>query len=265
MFKIVNMATQQTSKAFIARLPEMTDEQCARVVEWAKETCVKSDLVMDKEGALQLIAIRAREKSARQLMGLLKTNFKNWNITSVKQSGWLKLIEENRYEEFRAPGMAPDTEQEEPRIEGLRPEPSCSDGAEHPEANASSPPRWGSSPEGWKKRCAPLHGRAYQKPSGPSNSPGACGCTDRAGDGLAPPAESTRNNERVCPDRRSILAGAEPTSTAPPGPPHRPTGFLTSCAVTILDDSRRNAGKPLGRPPGSRWERRERRRGAPAS
>ena len=140
MFKIVNMATQQTSKAFIARLPEMTDEQCARVVEWAKETCVKSDLVMDKEGALQLIAIRAREKSARQLMGLLKTNFKNWNITSVKQSGWLKLIEENRYEEFRTPGMAPGTDQEEPRIEGLRPEPSCSDGAEHPEANAPSSP-----------------------------------------------------------------------------------------------------------------------------
>ena len=143
MFKIVNMATQQTSKAFIARLPEMTDEQCARVVEWAKETCVKSDLVMDKEGALQLIAIRAREKSSRQLMGLLKTNFKNWNITSVKQSGWLKLIEENRYEEFRTPGMAPGTDQEEPRIEGLRPEPSCSDGAEHPgavEANAPSSP-----------------------------------------------------------------------------------------------------------------------------
>ncbi len=97
-----------TSTCFVAKLPEsVTDHQLEKLVKWAHETCVKSDVVMTKEGRMHLVAIRKEPKTARDYQRLLRTNLQNWGAElPAKQTGWLKLVAEDQYEAIRhAPAM----------------------------------------------------------------------------------------------------------------------------------------------------------------
>ena len=68
-----------TSPAFIAKLPEIiTDEQLEKRVRWAKSTSVKSDVIMAKDGAMQLICFRKEPQSTRQYQRLLRTLMVKW-------------------------------------------------------------------------------------------------------------------------------------------------------------------------------------------
>ena len=96
------------SNAFCARLPEsITDEQLEKVVKWAHDAFVKTDVVMAGDGAIQLLAVRKEPKTAREFQRNLRTNLVNWGVSlPSKQAGWLQLSSEQKYSEMlRPPGQ----------------------------------------------------------------------------------------------------------------------------------------------------------------
>ena len=86
----------KTSKAFVADLPEMSEEQLEKLYCWGQSSCEQFDIHMQGEGAMTLVAVRKKSGTARDHMRLLRTNLQNWGVAlPAKQTGWLRLVDED--------------------------------------------------------------------------------------------------------------------------------------------------------------------------
>ena len=95
--------TKMTSKSFEADLPELNEDQLAKLYTWGQTTCDKCDVSMNRDMTLVLIATRKKAGSARDHMRLLRTNLINWGVMLPnKQSGWLRLV---TAESIASPGV----------------------------------------------------------------------------------------------------------------------------------------------------------------
>ena len=105
-----------TSAYFSVQLPEtLTDEQFARVFEWAKQHCLESNVIRESDGGVLLIAQRADERDTRNRQRLMLTNYKNWCIDTSKQpEGWLKILTKDEYDAMRTPAAEPEEAVETP-------------------------------------------------------------------------------------------------------------------------------------------------------
>ncbi len=119
------MASSPSSAYFAVHLPStLSDEQFEKAYTWGKENCVRSNLVMKKEGGFLLIAQKSEAKDLRARQRLMATNLKNWGIDiSSQPKGWVRLLtcEEydaiSRHEGQDAPNEhAPEEEQADPVI-----------------------------------------------------------------------------------------------------------------------------------------------------
>ena len=80
-----------TSKAFVADLPDLTAEQLGKLYTWGESSCEQFD-VRRQSSNLVLVAIRKKHGTVRDHMRLLRTNLINWGVNlPAKQSGWLRL------------------------------------------------------------------------------------------------------------------------------------------------------------------------------
>ena len=88
-----------TSAYFSVQLPEtLTDEQFARVFEWAKQNCLESNVIRQSDGGMLPLAQRSEERDLRNRQRLMLTNYRNWSIDTSKQpKGWLKLLTEDEF------------------------------------------------------------------------------------------------------------------------------------------------------------------------
>ena len=86
----------KSGKAFVADLPEMSEEQLEKIYVWGNSSCDQFDLHLQEGGGMTLVAVRKKSGSARDHMRLLRTNLQNWGvILPVKQVGWLRLVDES--------------------------------------------------------------------------------------------------------------------------------------------------------------------------
>ncbi len=86
---------------FCVALPDLSDEQFARLSKWASDTSLMSDFVM-KGGLMQMICLRDDHKSVREFQRLIRTNLLNWGATlPPKQMGWVKQINNVEYDALR--------------------------------------------------------------------------------------------------------------------------------------------------------------------
>ena len=84
-----------SSKAFVADLPDMSEEQLAKLYAWG-QSCEQFDVHMQDGGAMTLVAVRKKCGTARDHMRLLRTNLQNWGVVlPTKQAGWLRLVDES--------------------------------------------------------------------------------------------------------------------------------------------------------------------------
>ena len=87
MFKI-----KMTSKSFECDLPELTEDQLAKLYAWGQSSCETFDVRMNGDMTMELFATRKKGGSVRDHMRLLRTNLINWGVNlPPKQSGWLRL------------------------------------------------------------------------------------------------------------------------------------------------------------------------------
>ena len=88
--------TKMTSMSFEADLPELNEDQLAKLYTWGQTSCDKCDVSMNPDMSLVLIATRKKAGSARDHMRLLRTNLINWGVAlPMKQAGWLRIIPED--------------------------------------------------------------------------------------------------------------------------------------------------------------------------
>ena len=94
-----------TSRAFVATLPDMTDDQLDRVVAWASSTCAKHDMIMCKDGILKLLCVRHDLHSTRSIQRLLRTLLLKYGVAlPQKMEKWIQLIAEDEFDEWKRPG-----------------------------------------------------------------------------------------------------------------------------------------------------------------
>ena len=88
------------SAYFAVDLPDtLSDEQFEKAYTWGKENCVRSNLVMKKEGGFLLIAQKSEAKDLRARQRLMATNLKNWGIDiSSQPKGWVRLLTCEEYD-----------------------------------------------------------------------------------------------------------------------------------------------------------------------
>ena len=92
------------SKAFVADLPEMSEEQLEKLYSWGKSSCEQFDVHLQGGGAMTLVAVRKKAGSARDHMRLLRTNLQNWGVSlPAKLTGWLRLVDEAAPVECKLP------------------------------------------------------------------------------------------------------------------------------------------------------------------
>ena len=95
----------QSSTCFAAKLPDsLTDQQLEKLVNWAHQTCIRSDVTMTRDGHMQLVAEAKKTKTAREFQRNLRTCLNNWGVVLPQQmSGWLQLITREQYPEMITP------------------------------------------------------------------------------------------------------------------------------------------------------------------
>ena len=85
----------KASCAFVADLPDMSDEAMERLYTWGKSNCSKFDVHMDANGGMKLVVERKKAGTVREHQRNLKTLLKNWGVAlPERQSGWLRIIDE---------------------------------------------------------------------------------------------------------------------------------------------------------------------------
>ena len=85
-----------SSKAFVADLPDLSEEQLEKLYAWGNSSCERFDLHLQEGGSMTLVAVRKKSGSARDHMRLLRTNLQNWGVSlPAKQTGWLRLVDES--------------------------------------------------------------------------------------------------------------------------------------------------------------------------
>ena len=90
----------------------LTDEQSARIYDWAKQNCLQSNIIRENDGeGFLLIVERADERDTRNRQRLMSTNYKHWGIDASKQpKGWLKVLTGEEFNALNKPGDACDSE-----------------------------------------------------------------------------------------------------------------------------------------------------------
>ena len=89
------MEMAKASCAFVADLPDMSDEAMERLYTWGKSNCSKFDVHMDANGGMKLVVERKKAGTVREHQRNLKTLLKNWGVAlPERQSGWLRIIDE---------------------------------------------------------------------------------------------------------------------------------------------------------------------------
>ena len=77
-----------SSKAFVADLPDLSEEQLEKLHAWGNSSCEQFDLHMQEGGSMTLVAVRKKNGSARDHMRLLRTDLQNWGVSlPAKQTG----------------------------------------------------------------------------------------------------------------------------------------------------------------------------------
>ena len=137
-----------TSRAFLATIPECSDEALGKLHSWAKTTSVKSDIIMQGD-VMKLICIRREPKTLRELQRLLRTLLVKWSSVDLpsKMVDWIQLIDPEQYDEIKhqsGQGNAeldpPETRQSHKEIPADEIEESTEEPSESP-LEASDPPR----------------------------------------------------------------------------------------------------------------------------
>ena len=83
------------SHKFEADLPELTENQLAKLYAWGQSSCEAFDLRMNPNMSMMLVATRKKAGTVRDHMRLLRTNLLNWGVSLPdKQMGWLRLVDE---------------------------------------------------------------------------------------------------------------------------------------------------------------------------
>ena len=97
MFKNVrDKEMASSSKAFVADLPDLSEEQLEKLYAWGNSSCERFDLHLQEGGSMTLVAVRKKSGSARDHMRLLRTNLLHWGVSlPAKQIGWLRLVDES--------------------------------------------------------------------------------------------------------------------------------------------------------------------------
>ena len=104
-----------TSDYFSVKLPStLTDEQLTKVYTWGKTNCLRSNMLMQRDGYL-MVAQKSDKKDLRCRQRLMGTNLKNWGVDIAKQKGWMSLLTEDEYEALSQGKHLPSAKHESPR------------------------------------------------------------------------------------------------------------------------------------------------------
>ena len=94
----------ETSRCFVATLPDMNDEQFEKLYAWSSKYCERRVFVkVSEHGCVRLLVVRGDPRTQRDFQRLLRTTLHNYGVTmSAKQVGRLRIFDECEYDKMKA-------------------------------------------------------------------------------------------------------------------------------------------------------------------